>query len=275
MNTVAYLERIFEVLDVKPTITNKIGAYELKDVEGEVEFENVDFAYEKGIYVLKNFSFTAQKGQSIGLVGPTGAGKTTVVNLLCRFYDINSGAIKIDGVNINDVTISSLRRNMGIMLQDCFLFSGTIMDNIKYGRLDADDEEAIEAAKAVNAHSFIMCLPDGYNTKVTERGLSLSAGQRQLISFARTLLADPKILILDEATSSIDTQTELLVQAGLNKLLQGRTSFIIAHRLSTIKNCDQILYIADQNIAEQGTQEELLMKKGLYYELYTSQLIEA
>lgn len=272
INAVAYLERIFEVMDVRTDIKDGPDAIELGNINGEVSFEHVDFAYQKDLYVLKDFTFTAKKGQSVALVGPTGAGKTTVVNLLCRFYNINSGSVKIDGVDINSATISSLRRQMGIMLQDCFLFSGTIMDNIKYSKLDATDEEAIEAAKTVCAHDFIMELPKGYDTVVSERGASLSAGQRQLISFARTLLADPKILILDEATSAIDTKTELLVQEGLLGLLKGRTSFIIAHRLSTIKNCDQILYIDNKNIAEQGTQEELLKKKGLYYNLYNSQV---
>ena len=274
IDTAAYLERIFEMMDEKVDIDDKEGAYELPDIKGEVKFEHVFFEYEKDVPILKDVTFTAKAGQSIALVGLTGAGKTTVVNLLARFYDIKSGSITIDGNSIYDVTINSLRRQMGMMLQDTFIFSGTIMENIKYGRLDATDEEAMEAAKIVSAHDFIMGLPDGYNTVVTERGGSLSAGQRQLISFARTLLADPKVLILDEATSAIDTKTELLVQKGLQNLLKGRTSFIIAHRLSTIKNCDRIMYIAQKNIAESGNHRQLLDAHGLYYELYTSQLTE-
>ena len=274
IDTAAYLERIFEVMDVKAEIVDKPGAYDLPDVKGDVKFEHVFFEYEPGVPILKDVTFRAKPGESIALVGPTGAGKTTVVSLLARFYDIKSGAITIDGHSIYDVTLKSLREQMGMMLQDTFIFSGTIMDNIKYGRLDATDEEAIEAAKVVSAHEFISALPEGYNTIVTERGSSLSAGQRQLISFARTLLADPKVLILDEATSAIDTKTELLVQEGLQSLLKGRTSFIIAHRLSTIKHCDRILYIDQKNIAESGNHQQLLDAQGLYYALYTSQLTE-
>lgn len=274
INTAAYLERIFEVMDVEPAIEDKEGAVELPPITGEVEFKHVFFEYEPDVPILKDLSFKAKAGDSIALVGPTGAGKTTIVNLLARFYDIKSGSITIDGHSIYDVTIKSLRSQMGMMLQDTFIFSGTIMENIKYGRLDATDEEAMQAAKVVHADEFIRTLPNGYYTVVTEQGSSLSAGQRQLISFARTLLADPKVLILDEATSAIDTKTELLVQEGLQSLLKGRTSFIIAHRLSTIKNCDRILYIADKNIAEAGSHEQLLAAQGLYYELYTSQLTE-
>ncbi len=274
INTAAYLERIFEMMDEPVDIADKEGAYELPEVKGEVKFEHVFFEYEKDVPILEDVNFTARPGQSIALVGPTGAGKTTVVNLLARFYDIKSGSITIDGHSIYDVTLKSLREQMGMMLQDTFIFSGTIMENIKYGRLEATDEEAMEAAKTVSAHDFIMSLPQGYNTVVTERGGSLSAGQRQLISFARTLLSDPKVLILDEATSAVDTKTELLVQQGLNSLLKGRTSFIIAHRLSTIKNCDRIMYIAQKNIAESGNHQQLLEAHGLYYELYTSQLTE-
>ncbi|MBE7026377.1 MAG: ABC transporter ATP-binding protein [Ruminococcaceae bacterium] len=274
IDTAAYLERIFEVMDVEPAISDVEGAYELEDIKGEVKFEHVFFEYEKNVPILKDVTFRAKPGESIALVGPTGAGKTTVVNLLARFYDIKSGSITIDGHSIHDVTLTSLRKQMGIMLQDTFIFTGTIMENIKYGRLDASDEEAINAAKIVSAHDFIMSLPNGYETVVTERGGSLSAGQRQLISFARTLLANPKVLILDEATSAIDTKTELLVQKGLQSLLKGRTSFIIAHRLSTIKNCDRILYIDQKNIAEAGNHEQLLQAHGLYYSLYTSQLTE-
>lgn len=272
IDTAAYLERIFEVMDVKAEIVDKPGAYDLPDICGDVKFEHVFFEYEPGVQILKDVTFRVKPGESIALVGPTGAGKTTVISLLARFYDINSGTITIDGHSIHDVTLCSLREQMGMMLQDTFIFSGTIMDNIKYGRLEATDEEAIEAAKVVSAHSFISALPQGYNTVVTERGSSLSAGQRQLISFARTLLANPKVLVLDEATSAIDTKTELFVQEGLQNLLKGRTSFIIAHRLSTIKHCDRILYIDQKNIAEAGNHEQLLAAQGLYYNLYTSQL---
>lgn len=271
INTTAYLERIFQVMDEPISIDDHEGAYTLPEIDGRVEFRDVTFAYEKGVNVLEHMNLCAEPGESIALVGPTGAGKSTVVSLLARFYDIQDGSITIDGHSIYDATISSLRSQMGMMLQDTFLFTGTIMDNIRYGRLDATDEEVYAAARAVHADDFISQLPDGYDTEVKERGSSLSAGQRQLISFARTLLADPRILILDEATSAIDTKTELLVQQGLQALLKGRTSFIIAHRLSTIKNC-RILYVADKQIVESGTHDELIAKRGRYYELYTSQL---
>ena len=267
----AYLERIFQLLDEPISIDDRPGAVALPDITGRVEFDDVVFGYEPTQTILDHVSFVAEPGESIALVGPTGAGKSTIVSLLARFYDIRSGSITIDGHPLWDVTISSLRSQMGMMLQDSFLFTGTIKDNIRYGRLDATDEEIIAAAKAVHADDFISRMPNGYDTEVQERGASLSVGQRQLISFARTLLADPRILILDEATSSIDTQTEQLVQEGLQALLKGRTSFIIAHRLSTIKNC-RILYIQDGRIAESGTHKELLDRQGLYYELYTSQL---
>ena len=221
--------------------------------------------------LLKDISFNINSGESIALVGPTGAGKTTIVNLISRFYNINSGKILIDNQDITAVSLSSLRKQMGIMLQDSFIFSGTIMDNIRYGKLDATDEEVIAAAKVVRADDFISQLEDGYFTEVNERGTRLSVGQRQLISFARALLADPKILILDEATSSIDTKTELLLQEGLDNLLKGRTSFIIAHRLSTIKNASKIMYMQNGSIAEEGNHDELMDKKGLYYSLYNSQ----
>ena len=267
----AYLERIFQLMDEPISIDDKPGAIALPPITGRVEFKDVVFGYEPEQTILDHMSFVAEPGESIALVGPTGAGKSTVVSLLARFYDIRSGSVTIDGHELWDVTISSLRSQMGMMLQDSFLFTGTIKDNIRYGRLDATDEEIIAAAKAVHADDFISQMPNGYDTEVQERGASLSAGQRQLISFARTLLADPRILILDEATSSIDTQTEQLVQEGLQALLKGRTSCIIAHRLSTIKNC-RILYIMDGNIVESGTHQELLDKHGYYYELYTSQL---
>ena len=271
INTSAYLERIFQVLDEPVSIDDKPNAYPLPTIQGRVEFKDVVFEYEEGVTVLNHVSFVAEPGESIALVGPTGSGKSTVVSLLARFYDIKSGSIQLDGNEIGDVTISSLRSQMGMMLQDTFLFSGSIMENIRYGRLDATDEEVIQAAKIVHADDFISKLPNGYQTEVKERGQSLSAGQRQLVSFARTLLADPRILILDEATSSIDTKTELLVQEGLNALLKGRTSFIIAHRLSTIKNC-RIMYIMDGQIMESGYHDELMAKKGYYYELCSAQM---
>ena len=275
INSVAYLERIFETMDEPVTIKDAPDARPLPPIRGDVRFENVTFAYEEGHNVLENVSFEVKAGESVALVGPTGAGKTTIVNLLSRFYDVTGGRILIDGHDISKVTLKSLRSQMGIMLQDAFIFSGTILDNIRYGRLDATEEEIIAAAKAVCADDFIREFEDGYMTQVNERGSRLSQGQRQLISFARTLLADPRILILDEATSSIDARTERLVQQGLNELLKGRTSFIIAHRLSTIKNCDRILYISDKGIAESGTHDELMAKRGLYYQLYTAQKMEA
>ncbi len=271
INATAYLERIFETLDEKPTVDDLPGAVEMPEIKGEVEFRNVNFSYEEGERILKDVSFKVNPGDTIALVGPTGAGKTTVVNLISRFYNIDSGQILIDGIDIKNVTLYSLRRQMGIMLQDTFIFSGTIMDNIRYSKLDATDEEVIAAAKAVKAHDFIMTLKDGYYTQVNERGSRLSVGQRQLISFARALLADPRILILDEATSSIDTETEKAVQEGLEVLLRGRTSFIIAHRLSTIKNATRIMYIDDGRIVEQGTHDELMKLKGAYWKLYTAQ----
>ncbi len=268
----AYIERIFEVLDEPLVIEDMENAYTLPEISGDVKFKDVVFRYEEGTRnILDKVSFQVKPGESVAFVGPTGAGKSTVVNLISRFYNINEGKITIDGNDISKATLASLRTQMGIMLQDSFLFSGTVMENIKYSRLDATDEEVYEVAKAVCAHDIIMALPDGYNTMLTERGGSLSAGQKQLICFARTLLGNPKILILDEATSNIDTETELALQQGLNKLLEGRTSFIIAHRLSTITACSKIMYIADGNIQESGTHEELLNKKGRYYELYNSQ----
>ncbi|MCX7773382.1 MAG: ABC transporter ATP-binding protein/permease, partial [Clostridia bacterium] len=271
INSMAYLERIFETIDEVPRVDNLPGAAAMAPIEGRVEFSEVTFSYDEGPVVLKKVSFTVEKGQTIALVGPTGAGKTTIVNLLTRFYNVGEGKVLIDGTDISTVTLDSLRKQMGIMLQDTFLFSGTIMDNIRYSRLDATDEEVIAAAKAVRAHDFIETLKDGYQTEVNERGTRLSVGQRQLISFARSLLADPRILILDEATSSIDTKTELALQQGLEKLLEGRTSFVIAHRLSTIKNASRILYIDKGYIVEAGTHEELIARKGAYYQLYMSQ----
>ncbi|WP_314208832.1 ABC transporter ATP-binding protein [Vagococcus salmoninarum] len=267
----AYLERIFETMDVEPDIQDKAGAIEMPKIQGQVDFDEVVFRYEAGRNILDGISFSVEKGESIALVGPTGAGKTTVINLLSRFYDVNEGSVKVDGIDVRDVTLQSLRSQMGVMLQDTFVFSGTIIENIRYGKLDATEAEIIEAAKIVRAHDFISELKDGYNTVVEERGSTLSAGQRQLISFARALLADPKILILDEATSSIDTRTEELLQVGLQELLKGRTSFIIAHRLSTIKNSDKIFYIDQGQVIEAGSHEELIIAGGLYHHLYQSQ----
>lgn len=274
INAVAYLERIFEMMDEPVTVDDAPDAGELPPIQGGVDFDDVTFSYDGTVNVLEHFNLHVNPGESVALVGPTGAGKTTVVNLLSRFYNLNGGAVLLDGHDISQVTLHSLRSQMGIMLQDSFIFSGTIMDNIRYGRLDATDEEVIAAAKTVCAHEFISQMEQGYDTQVNERGSRLSQGQKQLVAFARTLLSDPKILVLDEATSSIDAKTERLVQQGLNALLKGRTSFIIAHRLSTIKNCDRILYISDKGIAEMGTHQELLEKRGKYYHLYTAQVEE-
>ncbi len=271
INNIAYLERIFETLDEPATIADKPNAQDIGDITGEVKFDDVTFSYEQGKTVLEHISFDVKPGESVALVGPTGAGKSTVVSLLSRFYDLDSGKITIDGKDISQATLHSLRSQMGIMLQDSFIFSGTIYDNIRYGRLDATEEEIREAAKIVCADEFISEMKDGYMTEVNERGSKLSGGQKQLISFARTLLSDPKILVLDEATSSIDARTEKLLQQGLQRLLVGRTSFIIAHRLSTIKNCDKIMYIDNKGIAECGTHNQLIAKKGEYYKLYTAQ----
>ena len=276
VNNLAYLERIFETMEEPVVVDDKPGAAELPAITGEVDFEDILFGYEEGQTVLENMNLHVRAGESIALVGPTGAGKSTVVNLLCRFYNLRGGRILLtdeQGVkhDITDVTIHSLRTQLGIMLQDSFIFTGTLLDNIRYGRLDATDEDVREAARIVRADDFIRELPDGYKTSVNERGSSLSQGQRQLIAFARTLLSDPRILILDEATSSIDTKTEKLLQDGIQALLKGRTSFIIAHRLSTIKNCDRILYIGNRGIMEAGNHDELMAKKGAYYELYTAQ----
>ena len=271
INNIAYLERIFETLDEPATIADKPNAQDIGDITGEVKFDDVTVSYEQGKTVLEHISFDVKPGESVALVGPTGAGKSTVVSLLSRFYDLDSGKITIDGKDISQATLHSLRSQMGIMLQDSVIFSGTIYDNIRYGRLDATEEEIREAAKIVCADEFISEMKDGYMTEVNERGSKLSGGQKQLISFARTLLSDPKILVLDEATSSIDARTEKLLQQGLQRLLVGRTSFIIAHRLSTIKNCDKIMYIDNKGIAECGTHDQLIAKKGEYYKLYTAQ----
>lgn len=276
VNNLAYLERIFETMDEPVVVDDKPDALPLPNITGEVHFNDVTFGYEEGINVLEHLNLHVKAGESIALVGPTGAGKSTVVNLLCRFYNLNSGAITLTDENgqehdITDVTIHSLRSQLGIMLQDSFIFSGTILDNIRYGRLNATEEEIRTAAKMVRADDFISEMPQGYKTAVNERGNRLSQGQKQLVSFARTLLSDPRILILDEATSSIDTKTEKLLQEGIQALLKNRTSFIIAHRLSTIKNCDRILYISNKGILEAGSHDELMAKHGAYYELYTAQ----
>jgi ATP-binding cassette subfamily B protein len=272
ITAMAYLERIFETLDERPTVVDIPDAAIMPTIKGDVEFRNVFFGYEPGNLILEDLNFKISAGETIALVGPTGAGKTTIVNLLSRFYNINSGQILIDGVDIGMVTLSSLRKQMGVMMQDTFIFSGTIADNIRYSKLDATDEEVIAAAKVVRAHDFIVDMEHGYDTQVSEKGSRLSSGQRQLLSFARALLANPKILILDEATSSIDTETELRLQEGLNRLLEGRTSFVIAHRLSTIKNATRIMVIDNKNILEQGSHDELISLGGAYHNLYTAQL---
>lgn len=279
VNNIAYLERIFETMDEPVTVDNAANAEILPPISGAVDYEDVTFAYDEGINILEHVDLHVRAGESIALVGPTGAGKSTIVNLLCRFYNLSGGRILMhdkDGGthDISKVTLQSLRSQLGIMLQDSFIFSGTLMDNIRYGRLDATDAEIYEAAKRVRADDFIRQMPQGYQTVVQERGGNLSQGQKQLLSFARTLLSDPAVLILDEATSSIDTNTERLLQAGIQEMLKGRTSFIIAHRLSTIKNCDHILYIGNKGIMESGSHDELMVKKGLYYQLYTAQLDE-
>lgn len=268
----AATDRIFEILDIKPVVENKKdGVKKLEEIEGRIVFENVSFSYDKDTQVLKNIDLDVKPGESIAFVGPTGAGKTTIVNLISRFYDPTEGKILLDEHNLKDIDLENLRTHMGIMLQDTFLFSTTIYENIKYGKLDATKEEIIKAAKTVGLHEFIMSLKNGYETEVNERGSRLSVGQRQLISLARALLADPKILILDEATSNIDTKTERLVQLGIEKLLKNRTSFVIAHRLSTIRDVDRIIFIKDGRISEMGTHEELINLKKDYFDLYLSQ----
>lgn len=264
-------ERIFEFIDEEPSIADKPGAKPLPPIEGNIEFKNVIFEYEKGRQALKGISLDVQPGQSIALVGHTGSGKSTIINLLSRFYDTTEGSVHIDGHDIRDVTVQSLRSQIGIVLQDTFIFSGSIRDNIRFGRLDATDAEVQEAAKAVDAHDFIMKLPGGYDTEVEERGNALSMGQRQLLSFARALLANPRILILDEATASIDTETELKIQEALKVLLKGRTSFIVAHRLSTIRNADNIVVLDHGEIKEQGSHKQLMEQKGIYSGLVEAQ----
>ena len=265
------LEQVFDTIDYPAEIQDKENCVVLKNVRGKVDFQDVTFCYEENTDILRHFTLHVKPGETIALVGPTGAGKTTIISMLTRFYDVRQGSVSIDDVDVRDVSLYSLRSEVGVLMQEPFIFKGTVMDNIRYGKLDATDDEVIAAAKTVCAHDFISQMENGYYTEVNERGSRLSAGQRQLISFARALLADPKILILDEATSSIDTETEILLQKGLNELLKGRTSFIIAHRLSTIQNADCIMYIDKGGILERGTHEELVAQKGAYYDLYMSQ----
>ena len=264
-------ERVFEIIDEIPEITDKPNATTLEETKGDVVFDHVNFSYVPGVPVLKDISFHAEPGQVVAFVGPTGAGKTTMINVLGRFYDIQGGSIKIDGVDIKDVTRESLRRQLGTVLQDNFLFADTVMENIRYGNLNATDEECVAAAKLANADQFITRLPQGYRTMLTERASNLSQGQRQLLAIARAIISDPRILILDEATSSVDTRTETRIQEALLRLMKGRTSFVIAHRLSTIRKADQVLVIRDGKIVERGTHESLLAQEGFYYNLYMSQ----
>ena len=270
-SALAGAERVFEMIDQEPEIADVPDALPLDRIEGEVAFDHVEFAYVPGVPVITDMSLQAEPGQTIALVGPTGAGKTTMVNLLMRFYDIDRGAIRIDRNDIRDVQKNSLRRQLGIVLQDTFLFSESVMENIRYGRLDATDEECIAAAELADADSFIRRLPQGYDTPLSERAGNLSQGQRQLLAIARAVLADPRILVLDEATSSVDTRTEARIQKALLRLMEGRTSFVIAHRLSTIRDADRVLVINHGEIIETGTHSELLAQRGFYYNLYMSQ----
>jgi ATP-binding cassette subfamily B protein len=270
-NAIAGAERIFGILDEDIAVTDKPNARIMPPINGLVEFDHATHSYEDGVPVLKDVTFTAEPGQTIAIVGPTGAGKTTIINLLPRFYDVTGGSVKIDGIDVRDVTMKSLREQIGIVLQDTFLFSTTVMENVRFGRPNATDQEVMDAIKLANADSFIERLPEKYQTVLGERGSGLSQGQRQLLSIARAALADPRILILDEATSSVDTRTERLIQKAFDQLLKGRTSFVIAHRLSTIRNADMILVLKAGEIIERGKHDELLAKEGFYYDLYMSQ----
>jgi ATP-binding cassette subfamily B protein len=270
-SAIAGAERVFEIMDETPELIDKVDAIELDQVIGEVTFNNVSFGYKKDTLVLKGANFFAKKGETIALVGPTGAGKTTIINLLTRFYDVNQGEVLIDNINIKDIRKDFLREKIGIVLQDTYLFSESVIENIRYGRLDATDDEVVQAAKLANADQFIRHLPNGYHTLLSEEGSNLSQGQRQLLAIARAILKDPSILILDEATSSVDTRTEVHIQEAMLNLMKGRTSFVIAHRLSTIKDADMILVISDGEIIERGTHESLIRDKGFYNNLYYSQ----
>jgi ATP-binding cassette subfamily B protein len=264
-------ERVFQIIDTPSELADAEDAVSLEGLRGDVSFEHVKFGYQPDKPILKDMTLEAKPGQTLALVGPTGAGKTTIINLLTRFYEISGGSIKIDGTDLRDIKRAELRHALGLVLQDTFLFSGTVMENIRYGRLEASDEEVIEAAKMADADHFIRQLPQGYQTNLSERAANLSQGQRQMLAIARAILADPSILILDEATSSVDTRTELRIQKALLRLMKGRTSFVIAHRLSTIRDADQVVVINKGEIVETGTHQELLDRKGFYHRLYISQ----
>lgn len=261
------LEQVFDTIDYPLEIKDKDDAVALENVRGQIDFNDVTFAYEEGINILEHFNLHVRPGETIALVGPTGAGKTTVINMLTRFYDVREGSVTIDGTDVREASLYSLRKEVGVLMQDPFIFKGTVMDNIRYGKWDATDEECIAAAKLIFADKFIMRLKDGYNHVLEERGSGLSAGEKQLISFARIVLKNPSVIILDEATSAIDTETEILIKEALDILIKDKTAFIVAHRLSTIRNSDRILYISNKGIAEEGTHEELMARKGLYYDL--------
>ncbi len=274
-SAIAGAERIFGLLDTQPDVVDAPDAIEMPAIQGRVEFDHVHAEYVQGVPVLEDVSFTAEVGQTIAIVGPTGAGKTTIINLIPRFYDVTQGQIRIDGIDISRVRADSLRRQIGIVLQDTFLFSDTVLNNIRLGRPEASDDEVIAAAQLAHADDFIRRLPQGYQTVLGEHGAGLSQGQRQLIAIARAALINPRILILDEATSSVDTRTERQIQVALENLLRGRTSFVIAHRLSTIRNADQILVVENGRIVERGRHEELLEKRGAYYALYMKQFVQS
>lgn len=274
-STAAAAERVFEFLEEEEEVQNVENPVHLEFPQGRVDFQNVVFGYNPDKIIIHNFNCSVKPGQTVAIVGPTGAGKTTMVKLLMRFYDVNSGAILVDGSDVRDFNRSELREIFGMVLQDTWLFKGTIMENIRYGRLDATDEEVIQAAKAAHAHHFIQTLPGGYQMELNEDASNVSQGQKQLLTIARAILADNKIMILDEATSSVDTRTEQQIQKAMNHLMEGRTSFVIAHRLSTIRDADLILVMKDGDIIEQGKHEELLAKNGFYAELYNSQFVDA